>query len=146
MTLHSSTPATPSHSDRARPLTAPAIATDTVTAIGPGDRVVKPCASVVGLLREACVDEEDLWVGMVSSDPHTASAWHDHGDRTTYVLPLAGAAVVEFGPDGRERLELRCDGTLYVVPPHLMHREVNPSDTPFRAFLIRVGPKAAKPE
>lgn len=128
-----------------RPLTAPAIAADAVTAIAPSDRLAKPCASVVGLLREACIEEDDLWIGMVSSEPHTASVWHDHGDRTTYVLPLAGAAVVEFGPNGEERLELRCDGTLYVVPPHLKHREVNPSDTPFRAFLIRVAPKAATP-
>jgi hypothetical protein len=38
-------------------------------------------------------------------------------------------------------MELRTDGTLYVVPPHVTHREVNPADTPFRAVLIRLLPR-----
>jgi uncharacterized RmlC-like cupin family protein len=92
-------------------------------------------------MRETCVDEGDLWIGMVSAEPHTESHWHDHGERVTYVLPLAGAAVVEFGDNGSERMELRTDGTLYVVPPHVTHREVNPADTPFRAVLIRLLPR-----
>ena len=111
----------------------------TITAITAEDRLAKPCASVAGLMRETCVDEGDLWIGMVSSEPHTASHWHDHGERVTYVLPLEGAAAVEYG-DG-ERMEMQTDGTLYVVPPHVHHREVNDSDVPFRAFLFRMLPR-----
>ncbi len=119
----------------------PPIARDAITVITPSQRVVTPCSSVVGLLREACIDQDDVWMGMVSAEPGTASVWHDHGERTTYVLPIAGeGCYIEYG-DG-ERVYLKADGSLYVTPAHLRHREVNPGSTRMQAFLIRLGPKA----
>jgi hypothetical protein len=47
--------------------------------------------------------------------------------------------LIEFGPGGRERVELRPDGTVYVVPPGLVHREVNTGATRNLAFVVRVG-------
>ncbi len=120
----------------------PPVQSNAVTVIAPDQRVVTPCSSVVGLLREACVDQDEVWMGMVSAEPGTASAWHDHGDRTTYLLPLAGGGYLEYGPDPAQRIELRTDGTVYVTPPHLRHREVNPGTVPLRAFLVRLGPLA----
>lgn len=122
----------------------PPIAKDTVTVIAPKDRVVTPCSTVVGLMREACVDAEDFWMGMVSSEPGTASAWHDHGERTTYVLPLKGDFYVEL-EDGTH-VPMIADGSVYVTPPHVKHREVNASGTRAEAFLIRVGPKSRSPQ
>ncbi len=122
----------------------PAIATDAITEIAPNQRAVTPCSSVVGLLREACVDEGDVWMGMVTAEPGTASRWHDHGERTTYLLPVsAGEAYLEFGSEqAPRRMQLKADGTVYVTPAHLWHREVNPGNTPLQAFLVRLGPKA----
>jgi quercetin dioxygenase-like cupin family protein len=118
------------------------VAGDTVTRITPAERVVTPCSSVVGLLREACIDQDDVWIGMVSAEPGTASQWHDHGDRTTYLLPLEGEGTIEYeGPNGRGSTQVRADGSVYVTPPHVRHREVNDSTTPLRGFLIRIGPK-----
>ena len=128
-----------SHSEPRLP---PPVADDTVTVIAPNQRAVTPCSSVVGLLREACIDDGNVWMGMVSAEPGTASVWHDHGDRTTYLLPLSGSAVVEFGSEGCERVQLEPDGSVYVIPPHLRHREVNPGATRMQAFLIRLGPRA----
>ncbi len=124
------------------PTAPPPIADNAVTVIAPNDRGVNPCPYVPGLSREACVDEEGVWIGMVTAEPGTASAWHDHGDRTTYLFPLCGDCVIEYGPQGEEqRVHLIADGSVYVVPPHLRHREVNDNATPVRAFQVRLGPK-----
>ncbi|MGD8862039.1 MAG: cupin domain-containing protein [Myxococcales bacterium] len=123
------------------PSAPPAIASDAITVIAPDQRAVTPCSSVVGLLREACVDQGDVWMGMVSAEPGTASVWHDHGERTTYLLPISGeGAYLEY--EGGERIPLRADGTVYVTPAHLRHREVNAGSIRMQAFLIRLGPKA----
>lgn len=68
--------------------------------------------------------------------PGSASPWHHHGEHTTYVLLLQGECVVEFG---EERLHLRADGSMGVVPPGLVHREINTGATKNQFLVMRVG-------
>ncbi len=114
----------------------PAIATDAVTVIKPGERAALPSPPGVGFYREACVADGLVWAGFVSTDPGSASPWHHHGDHTTYALLLQGEAIVEFG---NERLHLRADGSMAVLPPSVVHREINPGATKNQFFIMRVG-------
>ena len=73
-----------------------------------------------------------------STEPGSASPWHNHGESTTYALLLQGEGAVEFA--GNERIELRADGTVYVIPPHLEHREINTGSTRNQILVMRVFP------
>lgn len=117
----------------------PPVAADAVTVIGPSDRVTLPAPPGAGFLRQACIDDGHVWAGFASTEPGTASPWHHHGAYTTYILPLRGEGVVEFGPGENDRVLLRADGTVYVIPPGLVHRELNPCATKNQAFIVRVG-------
>ncbi len=114
----------------------PAIATDAVTVIKPSERVALPSPPGAGFHREACFDDGHVWTGFVSTDPGSASPWHHHGEHTTYALLLQGECVVEFGS---ERLHLRADGSMAVLPPGLVHREINTGATKNQFFIMRVG-------
>lgn len=136
MTQPSSVPATPSTPQAPKP---PAVASDAVTVIPPGDRAALPAPPGAGFIRQACIDDGHVWAGFVSTEPGTASPWHHHGDYTTYILPLLGGGVIELGAGGSEQVELCADGTVYVIPPGLVHREINTGTTKNQAFIVRVG-------
>jgi uncharacterized RmlC-like cupin family protein len=36
-----------------------------------------------GVLREQAFSTEDVWVGLVTTEPGEMSAWHHHGDHDT---------------------------------------------------------------
>jgi mannose-6-phosphate isomerase-like protein (cupin superfamily) len=112
----------------------PSIATDAITAIAPTDRETRPCK--FGFLREVCVDDGTSFVCFATTEAGSASPWHDHGESTTYALLLKGEAAIEFA--GGKRMELRADGTVYVVPPHLQHREINTGTTKNQLLVMRV--------
>jgi mannose-6-phosphate isomerase-like protein (cupin superfamily) len=115
------------------PIPLPAIARGAVTEIGPADRAQRPCR--FGFVREVCVDDPQTFVCFAMTEPGSATPWHDHGDSTTYALLLQGEAAVEFGDN--ERLDLRADGTVYVIPPHLSHREINTGSTKNQIMVLR---------
>jgi uncharacterized RmlC-like cupin family protein len=119
----------------------PAIATDRVSAITPSDRLVLPVRpGQEGFFRETCVEAGQVWAGFAASEPGSANPWHHHGAHTVYVLALGGDGALEFdGPHGPESVSLRLDGTLYVIPPGLVHREVNNGTTKHQVFMFRVG-------
>jgi uncharacterized RmlC-like cupin family protein len=128
-TIAASTPALPQ---------LPAVAADAVTVIAPSERATLPGPPGAGFVREACVDTGHVWTGFASTEPGTESPWHHHGEYTTYVLPLQGEGVIEFGPDGQS-VPMRADGTVYVIPAGLVHREINTGSTRNQAFIVRVG-------
>ena len=125
---------TPATTSTKAPAGLPTIAGDAVTAIRPSERDARPCN--FGFLREVCVDDESSFVCFASTDPGSASPWHDHGESTTYALLLEGEAAVEF--EGGERMELHADGTPYVIPPNLSHREINTGTTKNTFLVMRV--------
>jgi len=123
------------------PPESPPVAADRVSAIRPADRVALPTRpGQEGFFRETCIDAGTVWAGFAASDPGSANPWHHHGAHTVYVLALSGEGALEYtGPQGVESEPLRVDGTLYVIPPGLVHREVNTGTTRHQVFMFRVG-------
>lgn len=106
-------------------------------------RLVKPFertqgGSTPGMVREQAVATEEMWAGLVTTDAGMVSGWHHHGDHETTVYVLSGAMRMEFGPAGRETLQAGPGDFLY-VPPHVVHREGNPSDQAGTAVVVRGG-------
>ena len=89
--------------------------------------------------REQYVGDDNVWIGEVMTEPGGATPWHHHGEHTTYAYLLEGEATVEFGAAGGERTVLQAGGGLGVVPPHLIHREINTGSAPNRILIMRVG-------
>jgi uncharacterized RmlC-like cupin family protein len=91
-----------------------------------------------GLTRRVAFEEDGHWFGHVEADPETMSGWHHHGDNVTLGYVVSGRVTLEFGPGGRERVEVGA-GEYFEVPRHLVHREGNMSTESGEAILVRVG-------
>jgi mannose-6-phosphate isomerase-like protein (cupin superfamily) len=46
------------------------------------------------------------WFGHVEAEPETMHGWHHHGDNITVGYVLKGEITLEFGPGGREQVEV----------------------------------------
>src|SRR5512143_1624461 len=72
------------------------------------------------------VDVDDrLAVNVARNEPQANSLWHHHGENTGYVYVLRGRLRVEWGPVGRNIVDL-ARGDFYVISPNTIHREANP--------------------
>jgi uncharacterized RmlC-like cupin family protein len=111
----------------------------TITTIGPDQRTTLPGPPGAGFVRQEVLSDGPVWVGVVTTEPGTASPWHHHGEHQTYVYVLEGEATVEFGEDGEQRRTARADGAVHVLPGGLVHREINEGATPNKMLVIRVG-------
>lgn len=69
------------------------------------------------------------------------SGWHHHADTVTLGYVISGRIRFEFGPGGKQVVEAG-PGDFFRVPPRVVHREGNPSDTEqvLAAFRIGSGP------
>lgn len=79
-----------------------------------------------GITRYLAFDGEDYLVLRSRAEPGTVSAWHHHGDYEVYGFIIAGSEQLEFGPRGKEAV-LVCTGDFFHIPPHTIHKDVNPS-------------------
>jgi len=71
---------------------------------------------------------EKIWMGESHIGPATRSDDHHHGDSETGIYVLSGNPVFVFLQDGLEtRIEAKPGDYIY-VPPHVAHREENPSE------------------
>ncbi|HBY93297.1 MAG: cupin domain-containing protein [Ardenticatenaceae bacterium] len=85
-------------------------------------------ASSPGITRDLAFKGEGLVVLRSRVDPGTVSGWHHHGDYTVYGYVVSGTARLESGPGGRDAITVG-PGGFFSVPPHTVHREMNPSAT-----------------
>jgi len=53
------------------------------------------------------------------------SDWHHHGTRHLYGFIETGRMRLEYGRKGNRSVEVR-QGDFFHIPPHLVHRDVNP--------------------
>lgn len=97
-----------------------------IRVIRPAERT-KETVQTSGMTREAAIATERLWSGHVRTAPAMASGWHHHGDHETSIYVLKGRARVEFGPGGSSAIDAR-EGDFIHVPPHVIHRELNPTN------------------
>src|SRR5438132_14263818 len=81
--------------------------------------------STEGIVRERAFEDDRAVVGRSRISGGVVSAWHHHGTRHLYGFLVAGRIRFDFGPAGREFVELTI-GDFFHIPPGLVHRDVNP--------------------
>jgi uncharacterized RmlC-like cupin family protein len=90
------------------------------------------------MIREEAIATDGMWAGFVRTAPGSVSGWHHHGSNETTIFLLAGAMRIEWGPGGREAVDLGPNDFCF-VPPGMVHRESNPSDEESHAVVVRAG-------
>ncbi len=103
-----------------------------------GDDQLQEAQGTPGLRRRVAFEADGHWFGHVEASPQTMSGWHHHGDNVTLGYVLKGKVTLEFGPGGREQVEVT-EGEYFEVPKHLVHREGNMSTEAGEIILGRVG-------
>jgi uncharacterized RmlC-like cupin family protein len=91
-----------------------------------------------GVLREEAFSTDDMWIGIVITEPGDMSAWHHHGDHDTYAYVVSGTKRIDHGPGGAESLTAE-PGDFVHLPKGLIHREGNPSTEVSRSIAYRLG-------
>jgi uncharacterized RmlC-like cupin family protein len=101
-------------------------------------RVRQTALQTAGVLREQAFSTDDVWIGIVTTEPGAMSAWHHHGDHDTYAYVVSGLKRIEYGPGGAGSLVARPDDFVH-LPKGLMHREGNPSEEVSYSIAFRLG-------
>jgi len=80
-----------------------------------------------GFTRHIAFKGDGFLVVRARGEPGSISGWHHHGDYDVYGCLVSGSGRFE-GNTGREEdsVSLR-KGDFFHVPPHTLHREINPS-------------------
>ena len=92
--------------------------------------------STEGIVRERASEDNRVVVGRSRISGGVVSAWHHHGTRHLYGFLLAGRIRFDYGPAGRDSVELGV-GDHFHIPPGLVHRDVNP-DRREEAVVVHV--------
>jgi uncharacterized RmlC-like cupin family protein len=99
-----------------------------------GDGLSGGTAQTSGMRRSAAISGEivgakALWMGRTVVLPGASSGDHHHGESETGIYVVSGTPVFVFrDPDSGDLVRLETQAGDYVwVPPHLPHREENPS-------------------
>lgn len=95
-------------------------------------------AMTPGVTRELALETPAVTVMRARAEARARSGWHHHGARGVYGYVVAGRARFEFGAGGRESVEVETGGFFH-VPAGLVHRDVNPLDTPQEIVMTVVG-------
>ncbi|MEJ2011726.1 MAG: cupin domain-containing protein [Anaerolineales bacterium] len=88
------------------------------------DRLEQASASP-GITRHLAFQGDGFRVLRSRGEPGTASGWHHHGDYDVYGYVVSGQARFE-GPEDSGDITVG-PGDFFHVPPHTVHRELNPS-------------------
>src|ERR1700761_1505845 len=100
----------------------------------PGDSLSSGTAQTGGMIRTAAISgdltgAQALWMGRTVVRPATKSGDHHHGESETGIYVVSGHPVFVFrDPASGQITRLETNPGDYVwVPPHVPHREENPS-------------------
>ncbi len=83
--------------------------------------------STPGIVREKAFESTRRYtiVSRTRVTVGTMSDWHHHGTRHLYGFIETGRMRLEYGVKGNRSVEVR-QGDFFHIPPHLVHRDVNP--------------------
>lgn len=95
-------------------------------------------ASTDGWSRRIIDVDEGIAVNVARNAPRASSGWHHHGENVGCVYVERGPARIEWGPDGRDAVELTA-GDFYVIDPETIHRESNPGSAEHSLIAFAVG-------
>jgi uncharacterized RmlC-like cupin family protein len=107
-----------------------------VSLVNPADRVEGDVTP--GMTREQAIAVPGLWAGFVTTEAHTTTGWHHHGDYETSIYVVDGALRMESGPGGTAVVEAK-QGDFLHVPKGAIHRESNPGDEESHVVVVRAG-------
>lgn len=109
---------------------------ETVRRVGMAE--LSDAAGTEGIQRWLAFSDDGFWVGVAQGEPDFESGWHHHSGNHTIVYVIAGHMRIEWGRGSDMSVEGTAGDFLH-VPPHTIHREVNPDPEPVRAAVIRIG-------
>jgi uncharacterized RmlC-like cupin family protein len=92
----------------------------------------------VGSRGEEAFADPGAWVGFIDLPPGAASGWHHHGEWDSYACVQRGVLRWEYGPGGREALEVG-PGDVGRMPAHVVHRDVSAGTEDLSMILFRAG-------
>ena len=95
-------------------------------------------AADTGVSRSVVFETEDTLVVQSRVAGGVTTDWHHNGDRRVYGYVVQGRAVLEYGPDGSEHVEL-ATGDFVFIPPRTVRRVVNPTDEEWVVVISFVG-------
>jgi len=81
--------------------------------------------STQGIVREKAFESKNIVVSRTRVPAGAKSDWHHHGTRHLYAYMVSGRIQLEYGTIGTRAVEAR-PGDFFHIPPHLVHRDVNP--------------------
>jgi uncharacterized RmlC-like cupin family protein len=101
--------------------------------IHPNELEVEGRHQTAGMVRAAAVanvttGSEKIWMGRVTLPPGAVSGVHHHADCETGIYMLSGHARFDFGAQLEQSVEAG-PGDFIWVPPYVVHRESNLSQT-----------------
>jgi uncharacterized RmlC-like cupin family protein len=111
-------------------------ANDRISAVA-ADQLIAGAATP-GIVREVAFEVDRATMMRARAEGNAATGWHHHGDRDVLAYVVRGRARFEFGPSGRESIEVE-EGGFFRVPAGVVHRDVNPSDQPQEIVLTVAG-------
>ena len=108
-------------------------------------RIIRPherdasTAQTPGMHRVAAISaatgSQSIWLGEVVTEPGFASGAHHHGDVESAIYVLTGTYRFRWGPQ-LENSEEGSAGDFILVPPHVIHQEINTSTTEQLVFIL----------
>ena len=92
----------------------------------------------VGSIGEEAFADPGAWVGVIRLPPGAVSGWHHHGAWDSYACVQRGVLRWEFGPAGREAIEVG-PGDVGRMPGEVVHRDVSAGEEDLEMILFRAG-------
>ena len=99
---------------------------------------LRPGATTPGVTRELALETGAAAVMRARAQAGARSGWHHHGARDVLGYVVVGSARFEFGPGGTDSVDVGTGGFFH-VPAGLVHRDVNPLDSPQEIVMTVVG-------
>jgi uncharacterized RmlC-like cupin family protein len=91
-----------------------------------------------GIVRRVAFESDTYWFGHGLVEAGFMTGWHHHGDNLTLGYVLSGAFHLEYGPGGRESIDIHA-GEYFSVAGGAVHREGTVDDVPCSVVAVRVG-------
>ena len=95
-----------------------------------------PGQSTPGMTRFEAIVLDDVWSGLVKTEPGATSGWHHHGEHDTIAYVVGGAFRVETADGAMVQGDV---GDFVHVPARTVHRESNPTSQTAEVVLVRRG-------
>ena len=92
----------------------------------------------MGSAGEEAFADRGAWVGFLSLSSGAVSGWHHHGEWDSYACVQRGLLRWEYGPGGREALEIG-PGDTARMPAGVVHRDVSAGEEGLEMILFRAG-------